>query len=173
MAQIIGVKVPSFKKINSYIQWNQIFIKILILLRNLEIIMEVFTKMEKPKSMTSYYLSYSIKLSFFTFMTSSLVPFLSNYYSERLKNHDNATLINNMFFLFLTNSFLKPIIWTINIPLILKKIRIFFIERKKDPDSMHFKTQKELNDLYELPSMELSEKYSYLFKTLLIILFIK
>ena len=160
--------------------WTEFFkyvisfaISIIISILNviLEIIMKFFTQMEKPKSMTSYYLSYSIKLSFFTFTTSSLVPFLSNYYSERLINHDNATLINNMFFLFLTNSFLKPIIWTINIPLILKKIRIFFIERKPEPNLMHFKTQKELNDLYEYPDMDIATKYSYITMTLLMSMF--
>ena len=137
----------------------------------LEIIMKFFTQMEKPKSLTSYYLSYSIKLSLFTFMTSSLVPFLSNFYSERIENHDNSTLINNMFFLFLTNSFLKPIVWTINIPLILKKIRIFFIERKAQPNLMHYKTQKELNDLYEYPDMDIATKYSYITMTLLMSMF--
>ena len=160
--------------------WNELLkyigsfaISIIISILNiiLEIIMKTFTKMEKPKSMTSYYLSYSIKLSIFTFVTSAFVPFLSNYFSGRLQKHNNATLVNNMFFLFLTNSFLKPIIWTINIPLIIKKIRIFFIERKIDPNSMHFKTQKELNDLYEYPDMDIASKYSYITMTLLMSMF--
>ena len=160
--------------------WNELLkyigsftISIIISILNviLEIIMKTFTKMEKPKSMTSYYLSYSIKLSIFTFVTSGLVPFLSNFFSGRLKKHDNATLINNMFFLFLTNSFLKPILWTINIPLIIKKIRIFFIERKIEPNSMHYKTQKELNELYEYPDMDIASKYSYITMTLYMSMF--
>ena len=160
--------------------WNELLkyigsfaISIIISILNviLEIIMKTFTKMEKPKSMTSYYLSYSIKLSIFTFVTSAFVPFLSNYFSGRLKKHDNATLINNMFFLFLTNSFLKPIIWTINIPLIIKKIRIFFIERKLEPNLVHHKTQKELNDIYEYPDMDIASKYSYINMTLLMSMF--
>jgi hypothetical protein len=36
---------------------------------------------------------------------------------------------------------------------------------------MHFKTQKELNDIYELPDMDIAMKYSYLFKTILMTMF--
>ena len=36
---------------------------------------------------------------------------------------------------------------------------------------MHFKTQKELNDIYELPDMNIAMKYSYLFKTILMTMF--
>ena len=154
-----------------YIASFSITIIVSILNVILEVIMKLFTKMEKPKSMTSYYLSYSIKLAIFTFMTSALIPFLSNYLSGKLKEHDNKTLITNMLFLFLTNSFLKPIVWTLNISLIIKKIRIFFIERKKVPNSMHFKTQKELNDLYEYPEMDIASKYSYISMTLLMTMF--
>ena len=124
--------------------------------------MEIFTKMEKQKSLTNFYLSYSIKLTIFTFMTSAFVPFLANYirHEHNLNNHDNKILITNMLVLFLTNAFIHPVVWTINVSLIIKKIRIYFIERRKVPNSMHFKTQKELNDIYELPSMEIASKYS-------------
>ena len=36
---------------------------------------------------------------------------------------------------------------------------------------MHHKTQKELNELYEYPDMDISVKYSYLSKTLFITMF--
>ena len=150
-------------------------ITIIVSLLNLilEYLMKFFTKIEKQKSMTSYYLSFSIKLTIFTFMTSALVPFISNYITHHhdLKNHENQTLITNIFFIFLSNSFLKPIIWTINAPLIVKKIRICIIERKKIPNSMHFKTQKELNDLYELPEMDIALKYSYISMVILMTMF--
>ena len=150
-----------------------ITIFISLLNKFLEIIMEIFTKIEKQKSMTNFYLSYSIKLTIFTFMTSAFVPFLANYIrnGHNLNNHDNKILITNMLVLFLTNAFLHPIVWTLNISLIIKKIRIYFIERRKVPNSMHFKTQKELNDIYELPSMEIASKYSYIFMTILMTMF--
>ena len=148
-------------------------ITIIISLINLlfEYIMKYFTKMEKQKSMTNYYLSLSIKLSIFTFVNSALVPLAPNILNENLKNHENKNLITNMFFIFLVNSFLTPIVWTINISLIIKKIRIYFIERNHIPDAMHHKTQKELNELYEYPDMDISVKYSYISKTLFITMF--
>ena len=133
--------------------------------------MKYFTKMEKQKSMTNYYLSFSIKLTIFTFVTSALVPLVPNIINENLKKHENKNLITNVLFIFLVNSFLTPILWTINISLIIKKIRIYFIERNRIPDAMHHKTQKELNDLYEYPDMDISSKYSYISKTLFITMF--
>ena len=132
--------------------------------------MNVFTKLEKPRSKTNYYLSYSIKLTIFTFMTSAFVPFFSDYF-RRHNEHNNENLITNMFFIFLTNSFISPIVWLINIPLIIKKIKIFFLERRLSPDLMHYKTQKELNELYEYPDMDIASKYSYIFMTILMTMF--
>ena len=148
-------------------------ITIIISLINLlfEYLMKFFTKMEKQKSMTNYYLSFSIKLSIFTFVNSALVPLVPNILNGNLKKHENKNLITNIIFIFLANSFLTPIMWTINISLIIKKIRIYFLEKKKIPDSMHHKTQKELNELYEYPDMDISVKYSYLSKTLFITMF--
>ena len=148
-------------------------ITIIISLINLlfEYIMKYFTKMEKQKSMTNYYLSFSIKLSIFTFLTSALVPLIPEVLNGNLKKHNNKNLITNMLFIFLANSFFTPILWTLNVPLIVKKIRIYFIERKRIPDSMHYKTQKELNELYEYPDMSISSKYSYISKTLFMTMF--
>ena len=148
-------------------------ITIIISLINLifEYIMNYFTKMEKQKSMTNHYLSFSIKLTVFTFVSSSLVPLIPNILNNNLKKHNNRNLITSILFIFLANSFLTPIIWTVNIRLIIKKIRIYFLEKKKVPDSMHYKTQKELNELYELPDMDISSKYSYISKTLFMTVF--
>ena len=159
----------SYNGILKYIASFSITIVISILNIFLEIIMKFFTKIEKQTSKTKYYLSYSIKLTIFTFTTSAIVPFLSDYLNK--SNEKNDDLITNMIFLFLTNSFLTPAVWTLNISLIIKKIRIYFIERKSMPDYMHFKTQKELNDLYEYPDMDIASKYSYLYKTILMTMF--
>ena len=168
------IKDEDWAEILKYTASFSISIVISLLNIFLEFIMKFFTQMEKQKSKTNYYLSYSIKLSIFTLTTSAFLPYLSSYFNRQLKGleyNNNKNLINNMLFLFLVNSFVTPIIWTINIPLIIKKIRICFIERKKYPDLMHFKTQKELNDIYELPDMQIASKYSYIFKTVLMTMF--
>ena len=124
----------------------------------------LLTKMEKQYTMTEYYRSYSVKLTLFSFFTSAVVPLIC----ELIKNSDGyQILISNMLMMFLVNAFVTPIMWTMNFTYFLKKFRIYMIERKVDPDSRHNMTQRELNDLYELPSMSISYKYSYLAKTLL------
>ena len=72
--------------------------------------------------------------------------------------------------MFLVNAFVTPIMWTFNFTFFLKKFQICLIDFKKDPkneDKNHNMTQRELNDLYELPDMSISYKYSYLAKTIL------
>ena len=123
------------------------------------------TRIEKQISMTNYYLSFSIKLTFFSFMTSGIVPLLSNYYYDPKNNYN--LLLTNMFTLFLINSFLTPIMWTFDFKYWLKKYNINKIEKNGNSDL----TQRELNTLYEFPDMKISYKYSYIAKTLLLTFF--
>ena len=129
-----------------------------------QLILDFLTKMEKQYTMTEYYRSYSVKLTIFSFFTSAVVPLIC----ELIKKSDGyQILVSNMLMMFLVNSFVTPIMWTMNFTYFLKKFRICMIERKSDADSKHNMTQRELNELYELPSMNISYKYSYLAKTLL------
>ena len=126
----------------------------------LEILLEILTKLEKHITMTNYYLSFSIKLTLFTFITSAIIPLVANFLHN---NGDCDLLVTNMSIMFLTNGFVTPVMWTLNFKYFLKKFIQFIIERKKKQNS----TQRELNNLYELPDMKISNKYSYLAKTLL------
>ena len=126
----------------------------------LEASFETLTELEKHITMTNYYLSYSIKLTLFTFLTSSVIPLVSNYLYNA---GDYDLLVTNMLVMFLTNSFVTPILWTINFNFFLRKLIQFIIEKLK----IDYCTQKKLNKLYELPNMKISNKYSYIAKTLL------
>ena len=132
-------------------------------------ILDFLTKREKQTTTTNYYLSKSIKLTLFSFMNSGIVPLISEFY---ISTKGYEYLIINMLMIFLINAFLVPISWTINFSYFYKKFRIWLIERKDDDYSdENEKTQRELNELYELPSMNIAEKHSYIFKTLLISFF--
>jgi hypothetical protein len=130
-------------------------------------ILDFLTKMEKQYTMTEYYRSYSLKLTIFTFFTSAVVPLIC----ELLRRSSGyEILISNMLMMFLVNAFVTPIMWTLNFTFFLKKFRICLLKWNKDPkevDKNHNMTQRELNDLFELPDMSISYKYSYLAKTLL------
>ena len=167
----IEVKEGNLVQLLKYAVSFSISIIVFIINKILKIIMGFITKKEKQYSMTNYHLSFSIKLTIFTFVVSAIVPLLSHFINPQYNKHNNNKLITNILFIFLINSFLNPLFWTINIKLIIKKIRIYFIERKEDPNSKHFKTQKELNDLYQYPDMDISAKYSYIFKTVLMSMF--
>ena len=132
---------------------------VLILNAIFQYILESLTKKEKQISMTNFYLSFSIKLTIFTFCTSAVIPLLSNQFFSKA---DYNLLVTNMLMLFITNAFLTPIMWTMNFEFLLKKIKICMLERNQETY-----TQKELNELYELLDMSIASKYSYIFKTLL------
>ena len=124
----------------------------------------VLTKVEKQICMTNLLLSYSIKITIFTFFSSAIIPFLaSNYYNKQL-NHD--ILITNCLTMFLSNSFLIPITWSINFECVSKKLRRCIIRKKRKR-----LPQKELNTLFELLDMDIASKYSYTTRTLLMCFF--
>ncbi len=128
-------------------------------------ILDYLTKLEHQRTKTEYYLSFSVKLTIFTFLNSAVIPLVGNYIQYGWGENDN--LVNNMTTMFICNAFLTPILWTFNIAFIIKRIRIYFLEKKENPDSQHNLTQKNLNLLYEYPSMDISYKYSYIAKTML------
>ena len=128
-----------------------------------QFILEKLTKREKQISMTNFYLSYSIKLTLFTFCTSAIIPLISNYIFYGAKFD---LLVTNMLMMFLTNAFLTPFTWSMNFEFLLKKLKICLLKQNQETY-----TQKELNELYELLDMSIASKYSYIFKTLLMSFF--
>ena len=128
-----------------------------------QFILEKLTKKEKQISMTNFYLSYSIKLTLFTFCTSAVIPLISNYIFYGAKFD---LLVTNMLMMFLTNAFLTPFMWSMNFEFLLKKLKICLLTQNQETY-----TQKELNELYELLDMSIASKYSYIFKTLLMSFF--
>ena len=136
-----------------------------------EEILDLLTKIEKQPTTTNYVLSKSIKLTLFSFMNSGIVPLISEIYIKRDGNKYKY-LLNNIYMIFLVNAFIIPISWGFNISYFYKSFRICLIGRKKNfNDYNHGKTQRELNELYELPSMAIAQKYSYIYTTILITFF--
>ena len=130
--------------------------------------LEKLTKKEKQISMTNFYLSFSVKLTIYTFISSGLVPLVCNYIKFGTRNEN---LVDDMLVFFICNSFITPLSWSFNITYIINKIRIKIIEKRKNPDKKHNMSQKQLNKLYQRPSMSVPYKYSYIAKTLLLSLF--
>ena len=162
------------KKINLFVKYLfSLFITIITSILNavLEYLLEKFTFLERHLSRTNYYLSLSVKIAIFTFLNSAIVPLIAKELAVKKRinisyNIDrNNLIVDDMFVMFLVNAILTPLLWTFNIPFWYKKVRIYFLEKKKNPDKYHYMTQKELNQLYEYPDMHISYKYAYLMKT--------
>ena len=124
-----------------------------------EIILEKFTKIFKFFTFTYFYLNYSLGLSFYSIINSFFIPALFEIY---YKTEEHEILTSNLIIKFLFNSFVTPIMWTINLKFAYKKFKQCIIEQK---EKINY-NQKELNELYELQSMNVERKYSYIIKTL-------
>ena len=129
-----------------------------------ENILDFLTKTEKLKSITAYHLSYSVKLALFSFLISGIIPLVCEVISD---NENYEILISNMLVMFLVNSIVTPLVWTFSPIYYIKKLQIYLIEKNDKPNLYHNRNQKELNKLYELSDMDISYKYSYIAKTLL------
>ena len=127
----------------------------------LEIVLEKIIKWEKSYTLTNFYATYSINLTFFWFLNSGLLPVVCDFILPSKEEHE--VLTSNMLTKFLFNSFVTPIMWTLNFKFVKKKFEQCIIEQKEKISY----NQKELNELYELQSMNVAVKYSYLIKTLL------
>jgi len=145
----------------------------------IQLFLEILTFREKPISKSNYVLSLSIKISIFTFLNSAIIPLIckhivaSNQKDDVEKSIDyfvkrkrDDLIIDDMFVYFLVNAIITPLLWILNFPYWYKQIRICCIKCKKNPEKDHNMTQKELNELYEYPDMNLAYKLSYLVKTL-------
>ena len=146
----------------------------------IQLLLENLTKSERQISRSNYILSLSIKISFFTFLNSAIVPLVSkhlvlwimdkndkkrDYYSRRRER--NNLLADDMLIYFIVNAIVTPILWILDVFYLLKKIYQCYIEGGRE----HYMTQKDLNDIYLRPDMNLAYKYSYLVKTTAMCLF--
>ena len=163
------------KNINLFVKYLlSLFITIIIALLNaaLEYLLEKFTHWERHLSRTNYYLSLSIKIAIFTFLNSAIVPLIAKELAVKKRIKDisynidrNNLIVDDMFVMFLVNAFVTPIFWTLRIPYWFKRLKIYLLEKKKNPDKEHYMTQRQLNIYYEFMDMNVSYKYAYLAKT--------
>jgi len=68
-------------------------------------------------------------------------------------------LITNVFIIFVSNSLVTPILQLVDFSYFFLLIRRRFVSDKL--------TQRELNNMFENPAMDIAYRYSYIFKTVL------
>ena len=150
-----------------------------------QVVLEYVTHYEKQISRSNEILSASIKISIFTFLNSAIIPLISkhlvliakededDYYQKdfRIRERNNL-FIDDMFVFFIVNAIFTPLLWTIDIVYLFRFIKRKSIERSENPDKNHYMKQRDLNKLYLYPDMKIAYKYSYLFKTTAMCLFL-
>ena len=136
-----------------------------------EIVLQKLTEMEKIDYKTSYYISFSIKLTIYTFIIIGILPIAANYINNHWGNND--LLVNNMLMIFITNILLPPVLFYLSPGLVIKIYKR--IKAKLDLKNVKLEkstyTQGELNEIFENPMMNISYKYSYITNVILISLF--
>ena len=133
-------------------------------------IFKKLTFYEKIEIKTYYYISFSIKLTLFTFFTIAVLPVVSNYI---FGFNGSDILVNNLLMIFITDIFLPPVLFYLGPDLAIK----LFKRSKARMDLKNVKlekstyTQRELNEIFENPEMDICSKYSYINNVFLISLF--
>ena len=92
----------------------------------LEIVIEKIIKCEKSYTLTNFYGHYGVNLTFFWFLNSGLIPVICDVITQSREEHE--VLTNNLITKFLFNSFLTPLMWTMNAKFVYKKIKQCIIE---------------------------------------------
>ena len=148
-------------------------ISIVISIVNLliRLLFQKFGDYEKPWTYTNKYLFTSIKLTLFTFVNSGLVPLISNVLKNGWDEHQ--MLLNNMFVIFICSAIISPLLSLTCFDLLLQKLILwFFITRKYTSEVTSIPlSQKQLNDYFERPDMNISFQYSFLSNLILMTFF--
>ena len=135
-----------------------------------KLIFKKLTYMEKIEIKTSYFISFSLKLTLFSFMTIAVLPVVSNFI---FGINGNDILVNNLLMIFITDIFLPPVLFYLGPDLAIK----LFKRSKARMDLKNVKleksiyTQGELNEIFENPEMDICSKYSYINNVFLTSLF--
>jgi len=87
----------------------------------LRFVVRRFSLSEKHSTLTAYNLSVAFKLTMARFINTSVIPIVVNYTYEEYFNAGG--LIPDVFYLILAISFVDPIMYWIDIPFILRKLK--------------------------------------------------
>jgi len=79
----------------------------------LQIVLEILTKWENQVTWTNYYLSFSLKLTLFSFVNSAILPTFCEFFINNSDGYE--ILISNMLMKFLVNAIVTPGMWTLNV----------------------------------------------------------
>lgn len=87
----------------------------------LRFVVRKFSLSEKHSTLTAYNISVAFKLTMARFINTSIIPIVVNYKYEQYFN--NGGLIPDVFYLILAISFVDPIMYWVDIPYQVRRIK--------------------------------------------------
>ena len=124
------------------------------------------TAKEVHATYTKYHLSVSFKLVAAMFINTALIPLFVNLGSKAY--FIDWGLVMNIFYNSITYAFITPFFYFANIGHIIKKIKRCIEENKGENSKM---TQRQANDLWTGPPLDMAQRYANTMTFFLIVLF--
>jgi len=90
---------------------------------------------------------------------------------QNINIYGKGGLIENMYWVFITNAFLTPALAIFDPMYILKRVQQFFVERKETKGGQNKMTQRDAHILYEGPVLAMPTKYAGMIKMVLLATF--
>jgi len=177
-----GKAVSRFGEGSSVVQGLSIVASLVVFMTNsfLSLIIDHISKFEKHTTHTHYLRGVAEKLAIAQFLNTAF----TNLFAEIILasgDADNASdrldilnfygkggLLENMYWVFITNAFLSPILTVLDPTYLWKNVQRYWTERKGDQNSL---TQMEANLLYEGVTFDMPKKYAGLIKIVLLTAF--
>lgn len=164
-------KVDTTNKYAKYLISIVFSLAIIIINAIINKVLLIITDYEKNTSKTTYLLSYSIKLMIAWFINTAIIPIITVYLGKGIDN-DRELLIQNSFVFFLSNAFVTPLLYLFDFAYLFRIFKRKLLRRNYLITGHSIEhSQKELNEVFENPEMELSLKYAFIGKTLFMTVF--
>ena len=118
-------------------------------------IIRLMSSYEKHSTYTKYDLSVATKLMLSTFINSAILPIIIN--NEKSLWFTSSGLAPTIFFNTLSIAFVSPILTFFSVPYLIQKIKMRIEEKKGENCRL---TQKQANDLFEGPNINMAASYA-------------
>lgn len=157
---------------SNYLSWLvrlvSIFNSIIVVLVNLLLhwLIRLLSSYEKHMTYTKFRLSVATKLMIATFVNSAILPLINNLEMESW--FDDGGLVTTIFYNVISISFVTPLLNVFSITYFLRRFRMWR-EFKKGIESKL--TQRQANDLFEGPNIDMASRYAQTGLLLLIVSF--
>lgn len=111
--------------------------------------------------MTDYHTTVALKLTIAQCVNTALIAIIVN--NDKDSWFTPGGLVVDMTWIFLSNAFISPLVYLLSPPYLFKRIRMWLAQRNDK-----IMTQKEANELFEGPPVDMAQRYANIMKTTIV-----